>query len=158
MARNTIQILATVEDQASKQIAGILDAYGRSSRELPAAMEPSTQAVARLDQAVTAKSVSLVKAAGAVRSLALPIASELAPALGEASGAVITMVARTATMTSGFGLIAVAAAGVATVVGGALVASYERAKAAQANFVKALQTGDIPKLNEQLATLSETIL
>src|SRR5262245_23769513 len=95
--------------------------------------------------------------AHAVRALALPFASELSPALGMTLSRMTDVVTMSLRVSQGFTGMALAGASLVGVIGSDLVKAYLDAQKAQEDFLKALRSGDIGKMDTEFKKIADTV-
>lgn len=130
--------------EAARLVAGSTDVLmGGFTRPLPA-VQAFEQSVVRVDQ-------SLRVAGAGVRAFALPLASELAPALGTAAGRMASVLAAAASMPSAMLAIGTAAGGLAAILAGSLVASWQKSQEAAAGFQRAMAGLDLARVSAEIS-------
>lgn len=150
MARdNIIETILTAKDEASAKVGLQLELFSQMAGKAQASATQASAGLATLTTATNASEVGFGRAARAVRALAIPMASELAPAAGQVTGQIVGVITSAALLGSGLGAVAIAAAGLAGIIGGRLIESYQKAEKAQRDFSIAVREGDIQALRAQ---------
>lgn len=145
MADPRLNVLLTARDEASPKVVALFDQFGRMAAQVEQTTLPATT---RSTQAITAMEAATVKAARAARALALPLATELAPAFGAVTAQSVQAIGAAAFLASGWTAAGIAAASLAGIVGGQLVRSFQEAAKARAEFQAALGSplpGDVSR-------------
>jgi hypothetical protein len=96
---------------------------------------------------------SFLRAGGASRLLALPLVSELSPALGSTASQLAGVATSAGLLGSGFTAVGLAATGVAGILLGNLISSLRAATEAKEAFNKAVRTGDVAKMADDVSKL-----
>lgn len=164
MARdNVIETILTVKDESSAKVGLQLELFSQAAGRAQASATQASAGMANLTVATAGAEVGFSKATRAVRNLALPLVSELSPAMGQVSGQIAQTVTSAALLGGGFAALAGAAGGVAAILGGQLVQAFARAKAAQKEFSEAIRTGgmaetaaEIKKAAAEIERLADT--
>jgi hypothetical protein len=137
---NEVELVLTAQDRASpvveKARALIVDQYGGA---LVLADERTRKHVQSLDLLDGASA----KAARSVRNLALPLVSELTPAMSATTAQITNVVAASSMATTIWGTLAIAAAGLAGVVGGELLRAWREGARAKKEWNEAMMSGDV---------------
>jgi hypothetical protein len=128
---------------------GLLDAFGREVRSLPDALTPASAAARGFGEAVGGAEVGLHRAGLGVHSLATPL-KLLSRGMEETSSEGVRLIAHAAHLGLGFGGAAVAAAGLATVLVGPLVAAWKRSSDSVKEYQETLNSLDLGKVQTKI--------
>jgi hypothetical protein len=154
MARNDLKVIISAEDRASRQIEQLVDAYGRAFQDLGAAAAPAAR---RLEVAFTGIDSSVGKMARSLRSLTLPLVNELVPAFGATTQQIAGVITSAAFLGGGIGAVAIAASGLAGVLGGKLLESMRSIEQTKLRVNEAFRTGEIQVTTQELVRLKGEI-
>src|SRR5262245_17284716 len=137
--------------QGAKGMSLILDEHGEP------AFKTFETGARRAREATINLSHEMRSSAHAVRALAVPFASELSPALGSTVSRMTETVAMSVRVSQGFGGVALAGASLAGIVGSQLVTAYREAQKAQAEFTRALRSGDLGQMDAQFKKIADRV-
>jgi hypothetical protein len=140
-----LEIVITARDDATRVLQGvksqlaIFDEFGRVASDL-------TEKTDGFTRATEAHAVSMTHSTRAVRELTGPLLYGLSPALGQTTSQLLFVVQGASQLGTGFGLLGIAAAGVAGVLTGVLLGAFNQVATAQAEFQKAVNAFDLSKI------------
>jgi hypothetical protein len=96
---------------------------------------------------------NLGQVARGVRSVVIPMAQELAPALGQTSSQMVQVLAGAALLGGGLGTVAIAAGGLASILGGQLLQGWNENAEAIKRFDLAMRSADPARMTRELDQL-----
>lgn len=134
MPKLGVQVVLEAEDKAR----GVLDQFGRTVVDLT---EKSERSFGRME-------TSIARTTRSVRALAIPLASELSPALGQTTSQIAHVVTSAALLGSGLTAVGIAAVGVASVIGGQLVSAWQKSRQEAEAFDAAIRSADLGRIGE----------
>jgi hypothetical protein len=137
-------------DKVRQQLE-LFPTFARNVEALGPPLDKATRGFEGLD-------LSASKATRAVRGLAVPLISELSPALGGTASAMGQVVSSALLLGRGFGALGIAAAGVAGVIGGALLQSWREGATAAEAYAKAVRLGDITALTAAVGAQADEVV
>jgi hypothetical protein len=157
MAQEALDFIISARDEATRVLQGVgqqLEMFGQAATR---GTEQINRQLATTTRTVTAFDNAMAQSARGVRALALPLISELSPALGRTSGEMVRVLTGAAALGTGFGALTLAVAGTAGVLAGEWISASRRAQEAQLDFRRALQSPEIGDVTSKLATQSKEL-
>lgn len=157
---NEVELVLSARDEALAALESFGQAAGRLSqnlRRMTQDQQEGDRQTSASTQALVAYDQGLRRAGTAVRALALPLTAELSPALGGTSARIASVLTSAAAMGTGFGAVAIAATGLASVLTGHLVGAWQRAREEQERYRQAMNSMDPGPFTKLLAEQSEQL-
>jgi hypothetical protein len=120
-----IEIAIEARDNASGTLDSVrnklqlFDQFGRTASDLTEKFEGVTRSIGGFD-------LSVSKTSRGIRALAVPIVSELSPALGQMGSQMAGVITTAAALGSGIGAVSIAVAAAAGIVGGQALAAWQK--------------------------------
>lgn len=152
-----VMVIARARDEASAVLRGL-------QQNMKQLLGPSGEVIAdwsgkvkAADTALLGLDASATRLARSASNLAFPIASQLSPAFGALSGQLTNVVMGASLVTGALGITAVAGLGLAAIVGGKLLESWQKSGEAAKQFSLVLGSMDIGKKTSEIARLTSEI-
>ncbi len=143
MAQMGVSVVLEARDNAS----GILDQFGKTVIDLS---DKSERGLVRVETA-------MARTARATRQMAIPLVSELIPAMDSTLARMASVVAGAATLGTGLGALALAGAGLAGVIGGTLFNAWQKWRTETEQTQRALASMDVGRISREIAELERKV-
>jgi len=151
-----VQIVISARDEASRVIGNVknqLELFG----QVGPAVSNLEQPIQRATAAAGGLDLSVSKLTRGVRGLAVPLISELSPALGTTASHMGGVVASSLVLGGGLVTLGLAAASLAGIVAGRFVESWRRGREEIEQFNRALRSGDLGLVTGQISKQSDEL-
>src|SRR5262245_41686032 len=141
----------TITKQGTESMSQILDQFGKP------VFSGITESARRLKGPVLDVDSSLKGLAKTSRGLIGPLTSELGPAFDGIGIRIAHVLTTSASLSSGMGALAIAAAGLAGVIGGTLATAWKKSAEEASNFQSALNSMDTTRIQGEIDKLMQKL-